>query len=512
MKVTLREQISKQSFRTAFFLRDLKSIHYIILVALYVVAASVFSLHYGMRQFGGYDLSLLIDAQWRLSSGEAPGTDFVNTLPLTLLFALKSWGLFLPTSWRSLLWMNLAAFYLCATVVALYWLRSFADGQKCLALVFMSLPVLVTNHLWHSSLSQYVAIAYVVMTLHCLRDGHNSETTLANCAMALMSGLLVFSKQNLGLPLVALMIAASLPIAIVKPKEWRRVGRFITCNLVGIFAIGLFYVWVVPITPANMIATFTSVVARAHITREQAEAFYLPIPLKIAISVFVGLALSGVCTRKPLIPNREIPIAVSVVVSALPMFTDWDNKYNDAPLLLCSLILLADWSRPIARRAMIVVALIVLAGAAQNGIVRQRMHDVGVGAFWQRAPLTLVAGGYFDGLYAAPRFHEVRREIQTALGQTKGPVSVFCGPRLEFCYMDNGLASPSGLPLWWHPGSSYPLQLETAIIRQFEASQFTLLIFLHDDRTRMPPPILHYIESKYTRQDGFSDLDVYRLL
>jgi hypothetical protein len=203
---------------------------------------------------------------------------------------------------------------------------------------------------------------------------------------------------------------------------------------------------------------------------------------------------------------------VSVVVSALPMFTDWDNKYNDAPLLLCSLILLADWSRPIARRAMIVVALIVLAGAAQNGIVRQRMHDVGVGAFWQRAPLTLVAGGYFDGLYAAPRFHEVRREIQTALGQTKGPVSVFCGPRLEFCYMDNGLASPSGLPLWWHPGSSYPLQLETAIIRQFEASQFTLLIFLHDDRTRMPPPILHYIESKYTRQDGFSDLDVYRLL
>jgi hypothetical protein len=505
------EQISKQLFTRGFYLRSLHLTD-AILLALYTAGASVFCIHYGMRQFGGYDLSPLIDTQWRLAGGEAPGKDFICTLPLTLLFALKSWGLFLPSSWRSLLWINLLAFYLCAAVTVVYWPLSMPRRQRFAALVFMSLPVFVTNHLWHSTLSQYLAVAYLVATLRYFARNGESATTPADLSMALLSGLLFFSKQNLGLPLVAMMTAALFAAAVLKTVDRRRTGRFITCNLAGILGVALLYMWVLPVSPENMVATFTSVLGRAHITRDQADALSFPIPLRISIPVLSALVFTRLNAREPFIPSRDIPLAVALVASALPMLTDWDNKYNDAPLLLLCLMLLSDWPRRPARATIIALALIVLAGAMQNGIVRQRMHMVGVGAFWQRAPLTPVADGYFDGLYASPRFHDVRREIQAALAQTKEPRAAFCGPRLEFCYMDNALPSPRGLPLWWHPGSSYPLKLEATIIQQFDTDRFTLLLFLQGDRTRMPQPILDYIESKYTRQDGFRELDVLRPL
>src|SRR5271154_2623234 len=59
------------------------------LAALWVIAVSVFALAVGHRQFGGYDLSPLIDIQYRLAHGERPGSDFIFTFPLTLALLLK---------------------------------------------------------------------------------------------------------------------------------------------------------------------------------------------------------------------------------------------------------------------------------------------------------------------------------------------------------------------------------------------------------------------------------------
>ncbi|MFY9832548.1 MAG: hypothetical protein WAK66_07530, partial [Methylocystis sp.] len=67
------------------------------------------------------------------------------------------------------------------------------------------------------------------------------------------------------------------------------------------------------------------------------------------------------------------------------------------------------------------------------------------------------------------------------------------------------------MPLWWHPGSSYPLYAEGDVIENFKANKFTLLIFLHGDRARMPRPILDYIAKTYTRAEGYDLMDVYRL-
>ena len=63
-----------------------------LFILVYIVAASAFSLYYGMEQFGGYDLSPVIDLQSRLARGEIPGVDFINTIPLTMVLILKIYG------------------------------------------------------------------------------------------------------------------------------------------------------------------------------------------------------------------------------------------------------------------------------------------------------------------------------------------------------------------------------------------------------------------------------------
>jgi hypothetical protein len=51
--------------------------------------ASYLTIIFGYRQFGGYDLSPLIDLSWRFSRGETPGVDFINTFPPLLLVFIK---------------------------------------------------------------------------------------------------------------------------------------------------------------------------------------------------------------------------------------------------------------------------------------------------------------------------------------------------------------------------------------------------------------------------------------
>src|SRR5579875_3771538 len=48
-----------------------------------------FIVHFGNRQFGGYDYSVLIDTGWRLANGQHPYTDFICTLPPAFMLGAK---------------------------------------------------------------------------------------------------------------------------------------------------------------------------------------------------------------------------------------------------------------------------------------------------------------------------------------------------------------------------------------------------------------------------------------
>jgi hypothetical protein len=217
----------------------------------------------------------------------------------------------------------------------------------------------------------------------------------------------------------------------------------------------------------------------------------------VAISIVISLTMFLYCFR----PNNENSLSViflllSCICGVLPILTDWDTKYNDVSLPVFCLLISSSFYVYSSRIIVVVIAVLGF-GAVAGGINRQRMHDVGVGNFWEATELSTIKSGYFAGLNAGPRLNKLRIAIQNNLKNPYPLNNVFCGPRIEFCYADNNLISPTGLPLWWHPGSSYPVKLESQIIFTFKKSNFDKLIFLEGDRTRMPQEVLMYIKNNY---------------
>lgn len=482
-----------------------------LFILVYIVAASAFSLYYGMEQFGGYDLSPVIDLQSRLARGEIPGVDFINTIPLTMVLILKIYGALFAASWVSLMWYNIIFSALCAFIVVIYWPAAFQDGKKIATIIMMYLPMLVTNHIWHSTISQLLAIEYIILSLHFFMTYDIKFKYIRNIMLALCAGFFFYSKQNIGLPLIGVICAAVLCLALLTNEAKRPILEFVAWNITGVFAASMILIIVLHVDFPALIHTFTAVLSRAKISQEQYKAITFDLFLTGSMGGFFLLSICTFPWRNYLGRPELAIICSSLVLSILPLATDWDTKFNDAPLFLFSLVLLTNAKSSFTRNAILVLTALPLGAAAREGVIRRRMHDVGPGNFWEPGPLTRVEDGYFCGLLAGPRFHEVRREIRTTLKDWGQDSRVFCGPRIEFCYMDNAIQSPRELPLWWHPGSSYPLFAEGDVIENFKANKFTLLIFLHGDRTRMPRPILDYIAKTYTRTEGYDLMDVYRI-
>ena len=154
--------------------------------------------------------------------------------------------------------------------------------------------------------------------------------------------------------------------------------------------------------------------------------------------------------------------------------------------------------------------LLILVYVFYGGSVRERMYYVGPGVFWEPNPDKTIQDGYFTGLTVGNRLFAILEKKQFE-GFYNGSESVFFGPRIEFLYAQFKLSSPKGLPLWWHPGSSYNKKDEKRIIKNFIQNDFKTLIFLKNDRTRMPEDLLLWIERNYKINDEENIyLDIYK--
>jgi hypothetical protein len=123
------------------------------IILIYSILACLFSVYVGMFQFGGYDLSLLIDLQSRIARNDIPGVDYFHTLPFSLTLILKLYGIFFAPSWVALFVVNAVVFLSATLVVCFFWPPGIQSDKKLLAVFALSLPLLYTNHIWHSSLS-----------------------------------------------------------------------------------------------------------------------------------------------------------------------------------------------------------------------------------------------------------------------------------------------------------------------------------------------------------------------
>lgn len=527
-----------------------------------VLGTCSFSLFFGLLQFGGYDLSLLIDLQSRLYNAEVPGIDFINTLPLTMSFFLKCYGFIFKPTYLSLFTINITIYLTCCLVVLSYWPKPLTGKQQVLSIILVSIPTIATNHIWHSSLSQLLAVAYAILALNYLLCNEKPLGAGGKTLLALFAGLAFFSKQNIGLPITAAIMLASVFLSLYRRISFAKAGHFILLNVLGIAAAVLLFVLTLKINLYETIQMFISVLDRAQITPEQAKhvafkptyiawalfaaaSFYL---LKKTFSNYTSLinGLIALCfTILCIVVVRNVPhwyseyylgliligfLLLALVqppaaasekdiirciclatffASLLPMATDWDIKFNNVPVFCLPLVLSIDFQDKRLNLCANALVLLLIFESVWAGVIRERMRLVGYGLFFEYAELHKAKDGYFAGLEVPDKFLSLRSEIQKAVALAQDKSKIFCGPRIEFCYIDNALPSPNKMPIWWHPGSSYPLSLEPQISEAFQRQHFSLVIFLKDDRTRLPIPILEYIAKNYIQAPGFDLIDVF---
>ena len=139
------------------------------------------------------------------------------------------------------------------------------------------------------------------------------------------------------------------------------------------------------------------------------------------------------------------------------------------------------------KRERIVWASLLVCGsiAMFAGGMRWRVAYTGYEMFFTFSPLTSVDNiPFFNHFQISPTAKTTLLEIQQALQDNYGKkenwknASIFFGKRLEFAYATFGIASPLGLPIWWHPNNSYPADLEQEYGQAFVDHNFEYAIFM----------------------------------
>ena len=469
-------------------------------------AASLLTVVSASSQFGGYDLSPVIDASWRLSRGEVPGRDFINTFPALFLILLKT-AETVFSSYQGLVAVNILFTLFCSfMLVFIARGQSLADRYVVPVLALFCVPMVYTGHLWHSSVSSVSAALFCLAILPVIRD---EVLDAPKAALLMLATVLVaLSKQNVAVPLLSFSVGCLLI------SGYANGFRAVAIILAGVLAAVILAFAVLGLGFDGWMYLYSAVLGR---TRPPIELWSDTLRMGSGIAVLAitavvvlvfGMTLLG--KRASLAPKQRWFFTGLLLVSLLPVLTDWDAKLNNLPFLsiaalLPALALSVNTALGVDRAVRLSIWLAVVI-AALGGWGRERMRAVG--PFYESSSIHSV-GGYFDGLKTGPWFAVVIQEISKAL-TLDDDQRVFFGPRLEFGYRFANLASPPGMPLWWHPGSSYALSDEGRIAQRFAELNFGLLVFSRGDRTRMPPELVNWIEQNYEKVEGFQALDVYR--
>jgi hypothetical protein len=241
-------------------------------------------------------------------------------------------------------------------------------------------------------------------------------------------------------------------------------------------------------------------------------------PTDMACIALILLPLAVVFNRGRL--HRRNTLAVALAVSLLfigvySALTNCEAQSVSWPLLMFGTAILTydpSFARLFKPRFLLLyLSILALIGVYLFGLgyIRNRIEIVGNRKFYEDylAPNPVSDNPVFRGLRTGPRFQTVLAQIKQVLD---GPNShnVFFGPRMEFGYAAFNRPSPTGLPLWWHPGSSFGLADEQRILQEWKSKNFDCLVFLKHDFTRYSPELMKILHADYTFVESASELTV----
>lgn len=486
------------------------------------IALGLAAYRWGMTQFGGFDLSPLVDLAWRLWRRQLPHQDFILTFPPFFSWVTGLSFRVLGPSWSSLVAVNAA--WTAAMLGLSYWALGTLPGLSKRALLPTLYRLCGATYLalcaggihgfwWHNTSTSGLASLFVLLCGSlALSDGPRGRWA----ALVLTAAALGASKPNVALPALALgFVGLALAPGRARATTRAAVAGCILC--LGALEVTGF-------APLATAKAYLSVSGRGlsfdaldTVVSDGYFGLRAPWLWRVAL-VPLALAWSGQrWTRRR--AAACVCAAGGWTAGLYSLLTNMEMSAVSLGMLFAgstvagSAFLAAPEPgepapRPppseFVRSFLWVAGCVVLLGAVVDGLdagaQRERIRRIGEGAFWQdpsQHPLRRIESGFFAGLSASPNLLAALSTMDELRPRLQRGERLWLGPRLQFGYAYLGLESPVGFPLWWHPGSSHGRADEPRLLRRWERERFSILLHLPNDLTYYSVPFMAAIRRGY---------------
>jgi hypothetical protein len=466
----------------------------------------------GLEQFRGYDNSDLVESGWIQMGFLRPFLDYPCTKPPLFFIGVKIAYLVFGVRWLAFPLLTgtftVASFFLLARQ---FGACGISPAWSLMLATTAELGTNVMSSYWsYNPIASIATIMVFVSTLACLRE---SEEWTKWLLLAVSLVLLILGKPN-SWPV------GCCPLVLFFGSRRQRARVCITALVAVLASVAICRAYGYPLL--SLLHTYSQLASsRGNPLELKPLEDYLAPERTIVIAIvwiMVVMFVALIVARRTEVRTfwREYFCCVVAGLTSLEMFaTNYEIITANLMPLVVALFLAGyrPWSGrgfdKLSRPFVVYVLAFFLVASIYWSVTRLRIRDIGEFAFFEYPATERIHQGFFTGLHTGPRMIRVLAQIKDVV-QRNHKARFFFGPRIEFAYAAFSLPAPKGLPIWWHPGTSYSETDLPNVVRSFDRDDFDVLVFLKDDYTRVPFEICFYITHRYRRVSDYgSELDVY---
>lgn len=472
---------------------------------------------FGNQQFGGHDQGVMVDIAYRLYVGQKPYQEFYSTVPV-LFFLGSLWGLQLfGLSWGA--FPGMAALFSVLTFWLLVFMmhRMHVPRKWALLIAFTAemLGVVSLGYWWYNSISSIIVCLLLCAGMLVVR---RPEIKLHWALLTFCAFLAWLGKPNTGFLTIGAVYGFLLlhPSCRVKAMLSGIVSLFLVVLMLGAYHINAH----------DVLASYLIVAGRGlpswqRFRQDQPDDLVYISCLTLFLALWPGIATLGTAVfQKKKLQFQPSPgllgiVAAGIAIGLFACFTNGELKFTDEPMvwvpgaILCVLLQPGYEEKPstkslLQRPTLLWIGLpssVLLLMGFLIGASRYRVAVIGIGNFYEVAPLTLIGerNAFFSTLWCGPAMEDVMSVMTKNINQQREILgrepNVFMGSRVQFGYAAFNLTPPKHMPIIWDVRVGVSKAQMPGIIQAFKDEKFDLCFFR--DYTFIPRDIQQYLLKNY---------------
>lgn len=475
---------------------------------------TLFIVHFGRLQFGAFDYDVLIDHGWRTYLGQRPYQDFYTSMPPGFIFGIKHAFQVFGPSWDA----NLFATALLASG-SFVWLKSLLRRMQVKAGVALLIAfsveaaaVLPLCFWWYNNTTMVMAAVFYASCLNLAR--RDAPALPDELSYAASLGLLLLLKPNIAGLTVGLCVPLlfALRRCRLRLAAWTAAGLLLALGILGLEGVSALQLLSIDRAIAADRGGLNTFGFHLMNRSERLLTFgwiaVLGLPLVVVQAPRLQRHLKQHVYRE-LCFDLLLLLAPLTAIYGVMTNGEWRDVDSTVLLLAAGVAILSRGEQPLPlRQAFAALLLATCAFDITFGGLRLRVYSIGLHQFFEwNAPLHGQSKGFLRHAQVSDTLLAVEDQVGDVVHQHPG--RLFFGPRMLSLYALTRTAPPTGLPVFWQPGTAFPTRDTQLWTEAWRSKPFDTLVFLRDDFTYYTPELMAAIAQNYRRDDTFPALTVF---